>query len=244
MSEEGKELLCHEFTIGATAIWEMLSEPRKEVWDLIGKNNLVELLKRAGTLHGHFCPGLALGIRAGTEMVRRLNARHRGMEDVIAIVETNNCFSDGIQFTTGCTFGNNALVFSDYGKTAATLANRSGQGVRACINPQASEVWDAESKQSEGEEPLPDSFPNQSAKKSYMVITADVDRLFSFHEAQPKLPGYARIHESVICENCGEMFMTTRSVKKRGKTCCIPCARESYYQLTGGGIERKGWNEV
>ncbi|MCL4502615.1 MAG: FmdE family protein [Deltaproteobacteria bacterium] len=42
---------------------------------------------------------------------------------MVAIVECNNCFTDGIQAVTGCTFGNNALIFQDLGKTAVTVAS-------------------------------------------------------------------------------------------------------------------------
>jgi formylmethanofuran dehydrogenase subunit E len=55
------------------------------------------------------------------------------MEEVIAVVETNNCFSDGLQVVTGCSFGNNALIFRDYGKTAFTLARRNGEGFRVSV---------------------------------------------------------------------------------------------------------------
>src|SRR5664280_2902492 len=47
-----------------------------------------------------------------------------GMEEVVAIVECNNCFTDGIQVVTGCTFGNNALIYKDLSKTAVTVARR------------------------------------------------------------------------------------------------------------------------
>ncbi len=81
----------------------------------------------AGELHGHFCPYVALGVRAGHTALKTLGIeRNLGMEEVIAIVEANNCFSDGIQMTTGCSFANNALIYHDLGKTAVTVAKRGG----------------------------------------------------------------------------------------------------------------------
>ena len=57
------------------------------------------------------------------------------MEEVVAIVECNNCFTDGIQVVTGCTFGNNALIYKDLGKTAVTVARRlDGAGVRLVVH--------------------------------------------------------------------------------------------------------------
>ena len=58
------------------------------------------------------------------------------MEEVVAIVECNNCFTDGIQVVTGCTFGNNALIYKDLGKTAVTVARRhDGAAVRLVVQP-------------------------------------------------------------------------------------------------------------
>ena len=74
-----------------------------------------------------------MGVKAAVLAVRELGVRSTGMEEVVAIVETNNCFSDGIQFITGCSFGSNALIYRDFGKTAFTLARRSGDGVRISV---------------------------------------------------------------------------------------------------------------
>ncbi len=35
------------------------------------------------------------------------------MEDLAAIVEVNACFADGVQAVSGCTLGNNALIYRD-----------------------------------------------------------------------------------------------------------------------------------
>jgi formylmethanofuran dehydrogenase subunit E len=67
--------------------------------------------------------------------MRELGIRNVGMEELVAIVETNNCFSDGIQLVTGCTFGNNGLIYRDYGKTAVTVARRDGATIRIALKP-------------------------------------------------------------------------------------------------------------
>ena len=54
--------------------------------------------------------------------------------EVIAIVEANNCMSDGVQYVTGCTFGNNAYL-SGFWKNAVTLSRRDGNGIRVSVNP-------------------------------------------------------------------------------------------------------------
>ncbi len=74
------------------------------------------------------------GVIAGYLAVRELGVKSRGMEEVIAIVETNNCFADGIQVVTGCTFGNNALIFKNVGKTAVTVAKQDGTAIRIALD--------------------------------------------------------------------------------------------------------------
>jgi len=112
---------------------DAVGDPRAGIKQAIAAGDLRWLLEKAGELHGHYCPGLAYGVRAGYRAAVDMEIDSTGMEEVVAIVETNNCFSDGIQYITGCTFGNNALIFRDFGKVAFTLARRSGGGVRVVV---------------------------------------------------------------------------------------------------------------
>jgi len=77
-----------------------------------------------------------MGVIAAHHAMKTLDVKENtGMEHVIAVVETNNCFSDGIQMVTGCSFGNNRLVYHDYGKTAFSLVKRNGEGIRLSSRP-------------------------------------------------------------------------------------------------------------
>jgi formylmethanofuran dehydrogenase subunit E len=49
---------------------------------------------KAGQFHGHYCPGLALGVLAGTYAMAQMSEMSDGMEKLLAIVETNNCFME------------------------------------------------------------------------------------------------------------------------------------------------------
>src|SRR4030043_751670 len=109
---------------------------RRALETMITRGDLEGLLRQAETIHGHRCPFLALGVKAGQYAMSYLEQESTGMEEVVAVVECNNCFTDGIQVVTGCTFGNNALIFRDLGKTAATVARREdGQAVRLIVRP-------------------------------------------------------------------------------------------------------------
>ena len=93
---------------------EMVNRVRAGIGRLIEAGDLQGLLYKAGELHGHLCGHMAYGVNAGYIAMRELSLKSQGMEEVIAIIETNNCFSDGVQMVTGCSFGNNALMYRDF----------------------------------------------------------------------------------------------------------------------------------
>jgi len=108
--------------------------PRSSMIHLLRTGNLYDILLGAGTLHGHYCPGLASGVLAafygmkalseltGVSPARMQNSE--GMKELIASVETNGCFADGIQYVSGCTLGNTRLICRDSGKAAVTFCLR------------------------------------------------------------------------------------------------------------------------
>lgn len=50
---------------------------------------------------------------------------------LLVIVETDGCFADGVEVTTGCTMGHRTLRLADYGKIAATFTDvKNGVSVR------------------------------------------------------------------------------------------------------------------
>ncbi|MDQ6799068.1 MAG: FmdE family protein, partial [Actinomycetota bacterium] len=67
-----------------------------------------ETTRRIVDFHGHMCPGLAMGIRAAEVALAEIGP-HSVDEEVVAIVETDMCGVDAIQFLTGCTFGKGNL---------------------------------------------------------------------------------------------------------------------------------------
>lgn len=69
--------------------------------------------------HGHFCPGLAIGLRAADWALNTLG--HAGDEDIVVVTETDMCGVDAIQALVGCTFGKGNLVYGTTGKTASVF---------------------------------------------------------------------------------------------------------------------------
>jgi len=221
---------------------------REEIEKLIEKGNLKGLLYKAGELHGHLCPYLTYGVVAGYIAVRELNIKNTGMEEVIAIVETNNCFADGIQVVTGCSFGNNSLIFKDLGKTAVTVARRDGSAIRIALDPsfeesrkeaypEAYQLWDeifVERKEVSREEH--NKMMRLFAEMSIKELSNPPEKMFRIKHLRIKVPEYAPIFNSVRCSLCGEKVMETRARIKDGKPVCISCAGDAYYILDGNGI--------
>jgi formylmethanofuran dehydrogenase subunit E len=223
-----------------------LSRPRTIIEEKIAEGDLKWLLTRAGELHGHYCPGLAFGVRAGYRAAVEMGMQSTGMEEVIAVVETNSCFSDGIQVITGCTFGNNALIYRDLGKTAFTLARRSGEGVRVVLTtsrdflskrePEAMELFQKVIVRREGSEEDRNILMRLWTQAGFNILDVPDDQLFKVEKVAVDIPGYAKIFDSAVCAVCGESIMSTRSCKKDGRWLCLTCAAEPVSELNGDGI--------
>lgn len=219
--------------------------PRQEIEDAIYADDLHKLLRISGMLHGHYCSFSALGVKAGARAMKELGIKKStGMEEVIAIIETNNCFSDGVQIVTGCSFGNNALIYRDYGKTAFTLAKRRGEGIRISVRPDCLEeefpeeaalfqkvVVERQGTESDHAKVL--KLWGEISFKMLDVPDADV---FVITPVKIDVPAYARIFASAKCSLCGENIMEPRMRLKDGNNVCLPCSGQSYYQLAGDGI--------
>ena len=222
------------------------NNPRHEIEEAVAAGDLPKLLTMTGLLHGHFCPFSAIGVKASVRAVKELGISSTGMEEVIAIVETNSCFSDGVQFVTGCSFGNNALIYRDYGKTAFTLAKRNGEALRVSVKadsrfleerePQTFELFQKVVVKRQGTEADRRRLDELWRQASFKMLDIPDDELFEVNRVTVDVPAYSRIFASVKCSLCGESVMEPRSRIRDGKPVCIPCSGQEYYQLTGNGM--------
>jgi formylmethanofuran dehydrogenase subunit E len=184
--------------------------------------------------HGHFCPGLAIGIRAAELALREIGP-HSADEEVVAIVETDMCPVDAIQFMTGCTFGKGNLIHLDYGKNAFTFIRRSdGKAIRLVMGPQSrgeSRCKPSESSfRVKGEPPSPEDherLPVLNQQRVQEIFDLPLESLFDVQSVDPHIPAKARGTNSIQCEVCGEMVMETRVRLLGGRKLCIPCFEAS-----------------
>jgi formylmethanofuran dehydrogenase subunit E len=246
--------MSEENSVIDSARFERLRDnPRADfIWALEHQDLSACLIKTA-EIHGHFCPGSALGVMAAVWGLAELGQKSLladGFEELMAIVEVNACFADGVQAVSGCTLGNNALIYRDLGKHAVTFAFRGEKtGVRVRVRPDfqeqirriVPEFYPLLQKviierTSSPEEEV--TFKKTARKAAFSVIKLPFEDLLLKQTTSPQLPDYAPITQSLICSGCGEQVMASKVVTEgEKKGLCLACAGLSTRQVDGRGIE-------
>jgi formylmethanofuran dehydrogenase subunit E len=193
-----------------------------------------ETIDKVVEFHGHMCAGLALGIRAAEVGLAEIGA-HAADEEVVAVVETDMCAVDAIQFLTGCTFGKGNLVHLDHGKNAYTFVRRSdGKAVRISTRPGAWSTRDPEwlslfarVRTGTATPAERDAFAASQRERSERVLDVPLEELYDVREVDVPAPRPARILASVACEACGEATMETRVRRLDGRELCLPCFEDA-----------------
>jgi formylmethanofuran dehydrogenase subunit E len=193
---------------------------------------LQQLLERSADRHSHLCPRQVLGVRIGLAGMAALGIEPPiSKQSGLVIVETDGCFVDGIELSTGATIGHRTLRVGDYGKVAATFVSAaSGRAVRlwprteareqaARYATDASDPYDAQVK---GYQRMPDA---ELFHREDVVLTRSVEALISHPEIR------------VNCDVCGEEIFNERHVIVGDGILCRPCAVGGYY-VSGGLPER------
>jgi len=188
-----------------------------------------ELVKQAIDFHGHWCPGLAIGVRAAQWALQEMGKAPD--EEIVAVVETDMCGVDAIQALVGCTFGKGNLIYKDYGQNAFTFyRRRAGKSARLVFNravygntgPQLGNLHRKLLEQGlSPEEEV--QWKESRAMASKKVMEADLEKLFEVKPAPDSAPEKARILASLVCDVCNESVMETRTRRMYEKTLCIPC---------------------
>ncbi len=186
--------------------------------------NLSSLLELSSSRHSHLCPRQVLGVRMGLAGLNILGVNSPITKlNALIIVETDSCFADGIEVSTGATVGHRTLRVNDMGKIAATFINvKTGRSVR--ISP-ALEV----------RQRAPLYAPHEKRHyfaqlEGYQVMPEN--ELFRFQEVnlQPSLEAIlSRPGMLVKCSQCGEEIINEREVYSNGVALCRTCANQGYY---------------
>jgi len=186
--------------------------------------DLQALLAASAARHSHLCPRQVLGVRTGLTGIARLELTHPIQnKSLLVVVETDGCFTDGVEVATGCTVGHRTMRVEDYGKIAATFIKvSSGEAVR--VSPRLDvrkRAWDY----------APDETKHYFAQLQAYQFMPDSD-LFNVNEVELTIPLEKIISQAGIrteCDFCGEDIINQREVHRNGFTLCKTCAGPAYY---------------
>ena len=190
----------------------------------------------ARTFHGHKCPAMPLGLRAGAAAMNALGVERSRDKELVVIVETGDdhaagCFVDGLMSVTGCTYGKSNLKKTYYGKMAFTLIDTKRQkAVRVQLKPDffgkmLQSPFVQQRKQgvlpqdvpASITDPLVDGVMNR-AQEEFLNISPV--REFPFEKTKGTF-------DTDLCEVCGERVFVHKLQGVKGKRVCIPCAQQA-----------------
>ena len=196
--------------------------------------NFHELFEIGLKFHGHKCPAMPMGLKAGLAAMEVLEVERSKDKELYVKTETGKdhaagCFLDGIMTATGCTYGKSNIEKLYYNKMAFTLIDtETGKAVRVSLKPDFFEKALASpfvQKRKAG-------VPPQDIESE--IIDPLVNRIIGLPESAFLDIGEVHtvdfkkgkgIFETRRCEICGETtFVDKLRVSPEGKTVCMPCS--------------------
>ncbi len=192
-----------------------------------------KLLELGFAFHGHKCPAMPLGLRAGLKAMEILGVEHSKDKELHVIAETGKghaagCFLDGIMVATGCTYGKSNIEKRYWDKMAFTLIDtKTNRAVRVSLKPE----FFAKALHSPFVERRKQGIPPQDIP--FEVLKPLLDRILSmpyeefldvsevFEYKFERKPG---CFTAVPCAICGELTFEKSLRVKNGKLVCIPCS--------------------
>ena len=187
------------------------------------------ILTESAKRHNHLCPRQVLGARIGLAGLAALGLETPvNKSTALVILESDGCFADGIEASTGASIGHRTLHVNDFGKIAATFADvKTGRAVR--ISP----VLDARDRVLLYAPDEPQRY--FALLQGYQVMPeAELLRYqeVALHPSLEELISKPAVR--VNCDYCGEEIINEREVIREGVTLCRTCANDGYYLIKPG----------
>ncbi len=187
--------------------------------------NIQPFLERSSARHSHLCPRQVLGVRIGllASQVFNFPAGENPKKRILTFVESDGCFSDGVEVATGCTLGHRTLRLQDYGKIAAVFVDtNTGDSIRIAprldVREQGLTCCPAENRHYFAQLQAYQALPDEELLTMQQVkLSIHIREIIS-------RPGIR-----VNCAVCGEKIINEREVTRNGQSLCQTCAGEGYY---------------
>lgn len=202
-----------------------------------------DFLAAGQLLHGHHCPAMPLGLRAGAAALNALGverAKDGQLEVILELGDAHcaHCFADGVQMITGCTFGKGNIRKVGYGKFGLTLVERA-TGRRVRVVPKA------EAQAASRQTPFFQDYRIKGIPASQVprevvepliqnVMNAPEDKILKVGavEQGPVAPKRPEQFSTFVCEGCGDMVIESYGRIHGDRKVCIPCC-ECEAQVAG-----------
>jgi len=192
-----------------------------------------EILRDALKFHGHRCWASVAGVRAGLAAMRTLGVPRSGGSQLYAVVELGDdhggmCFGDGVQYTTGCTFGKGNVRKEPYGKLAVTVIEKqTHRAVRIAYRPTLQkQIGESAFMTKRGMGIPPDAIPAaEQMELVELVWNAPEAEVLAVGEPFDH-PGewFPEVMGFVPCDACGELVAKAYLRVVGERHVCIPCS--------------------
>ena len=192
-----------------------------------------DILATALEFHGHKCWASTAGVRLGLAAMHDLRVTRAGAKQLHAIIETGDyhggmCFGDGIQFTTGCTFGKGNIEKSGEGKFAVTLIDKATKrAVRVAYKPTLQPRIKASAfmqKRAAGVPPteIPEA---EQMEVVHLVWDAPAEEIMTVGPIEATDWGEPdEVVRFLVCPSCGELVAEPYARVAEGKVVCAACS--------------------
>lgn len=197
-------------------------------------NQLDKYFQIGLTFHGHKCPAMPLGLRAGFAAMKALGVERAQNKELFVRSETGKghaagCFLDGIMTATGCTYGKSNIEKLYYNKMAFILIEaKTGRAVRVSLTADFFEGAlnsPFVQQREKGVEPQ-DISAEVTDPLVTKILGLDENQFLVIGEVQQLKPLKGKgTFKTKRCSSCGEItFVNKLRINEEEKTVCIPCS--------------------
>ncbi len=197
-------------------------------------HELQEIIEIGLKFHGHKCPAMPLGVRAGLAAMRTLGVERSRDKELFLRSETGKdhaagCFLDGLMLATGCTYGKSNIRKLYYNKMAFTLVDTvTGRSVRLSLKPDffaksLNSPFVQQRKAGVAPQDIPAEIADPLVEK---VLSIPEEAFLNIEPVQEeKVEKKRGIFVAKACDKCGELvFINKLRLDVDGKLCCLPCS--------------------
>ncbi len=191
-----------------------------------------ELLEVGMKFHGHKCPAMPLGLRAGVAAMQALGVERAQDKELHLVSETGkghaaSCFLDGLMMATGCTYGKSNIEKLYYNKMAFTLIDVGGQrAVRVSLKPDFfGKMMQSPFVQQRQKGVLPQDIPAEVADPLVeKVMNLPEEAFLDIGPVEHyELKRSQGIFATACCSQCGERVFVNKLVDGPTGKICLGC---------------------